>query len=471
MILTLRAGQAGRLIVKRAEGTPASAAPIGAVEVQQVGPVAMETDAETGDLLAHPMPPGMHLFEIRLAGRTIATGHFEVLPSPLDGVLGEQSWEIQAAEAPELAVFNISWPQVGSGVSAIVDSDYDPTSANAQAGTAVAQAVEGLLNADGVEEMLTTGAATSVSTPEGTADKLWYWCQIAAAHIPNKELKSISLRCADDVSSATGEDIRISIFEMNDEGSYTGLACSLNTCRHVAGQDMIFRFAAGVRLSGRSIRLCAGGLEDGSPVWSINHLFATRAAACSDGDFLQHTYRSGFLPQMTFALRGESRFASLGEFKEHTENAGAHVTAAEKNILSAFSWNTTYGLSFVHRTDGTVDNLLRVMLSATGTTIMTAGTLAVQAAQIARNTRTAYSTYTDTTTGTTYNFGGHTLSDIDMAPYGIATPCVWAGDATLPLLLRGSELRINGTAINVDALVSLLSQSEALLALVAGQAS
>ncbi len=181
-----------------------------------------------------------------------------------------------------------------------------------------------------------------------------------------------------------------------------------------------------------------------------------------------HNSQHDFTPQLALlALCPKTRFAAAS----HESDAACHVTEAEKNILSAFSWNTTYGLSFVHKTDGTVDNLLRVMLSVTGTTIMTSGTVAVQAAQITRNTRTAYSTYTDTSTGTTYNLGGHTLSDIDMAPYGITTPCVWAGDATLPLLLRGSELRINGTAINVDALVSLLSQSEALLALVGGQAS
>ncbi len=161
MTLTLRAGQVARFLVDMTDATPASAAPFGAVEVPGHGPVDMTTDAETGDLLVNPLPPGIYHFEIRSGKYTIADGHLDILESPLENHLGEASFTVKAAVAPELAQITLNIPKGEPGMSALEyarEQGYEGTEAQ-WLGDAAA-----IYNARTAAETAATSAGTSAET-------------------------------------------------------------------------------------------------------------------------------------------------------------------------------------------------------------------------------------------------------------------------------------------------------------------
>lgn len=152
-------------------------------------------------------------------------------------------------------------------------------------------------------------------------------------------------------------------------------------------------------------------------------------------------------------------------FTEHKNDTSAHLTQSGNAILGCFEHDETYGLSAVHKTEGTIDGRLRLMFRSNTCSLVTSHSLMVQSNILGTLAPTQYAAYTDRETNDSYNCYGFTMSAIEMAPYGITEPCAWAGDSKLPLLLRGSSVKINNTVIDADKLAQLLANADALLAL------
>lgn len=104
-ILTLRAGQTGRLRVTVTEPLGADTSLAGAVCVSGVHrPMQLAGD----DLLIGAMPPGMWLYEVRCGGATVLYGHIEVAPSPLADATGEVGWQIDADLTADVAAVTVT---------------------------------------------------------------------------------------------------------------------------------------------------------------------------------------------------------------------------------------------------------------------------------------------------------------------------------------------------------------------------
>ena len=72
------------------------------------------------ELITPPMPPGLHLFEVRVDGVSVAYGYFEVAPSPLADAGGEVTAAFTGDLTAPVARFSIELNQGPRG-----DSTYD----------------------------------------------------------------------------------------------------------------------------------------------------------------------------------------------------------------------------------------------------------------------------------------------------------------------------------------------------------
>ncbi len=145
-----------------------------------------------------------------------------------------------------------------------------------------------------------------------------------------------------------------------------------------------------------------------------------------------------------------SGYATTTALTTHEASTEAHKTSTDRAILNDLEHDTTRGLSVVHKdANGNVDGRVRVMVTAGGdTTLVTSGALTQQAKILPSMTATAYNAYTNPNTGTSYLFSGHTMSATELSPYGITEACVFIGEPTLPLRLRGTELTFNGASVS-----------------------
>ncbi len=317
-----------------------------------------------------------------------------------------------------------------------------------------------------LEALLTSHTEEDVrSTPNGTDNATAHYIELDAAHSPKGTLRSIAIRCG--TSTATGmttAPLYLAVWELA-EGSatqYELAGVSSNTATQAINTTPEWTFE-GVELHGRGLRLIA--TTDAAQPDNRTAMLRLRCSTSRDESACYYNNsRSAIIPKVTLtATRRVLRFASATALAEHEQDATVHVTETQGNILSAFEWDTTFGLSIVHRTDGAVDGRLRFVMSAGSTTCMTSGTLTLQTPHFATVGRTAYAAYADTS-GSSYCFSGHTLSESEMAAYGITEACVWVGDPLLPLILRGSSIRVNGQTIDPAALLELLAHKDEILA-------
>ncbi len=300
------------------------------------------------------------------------------------------------------------------------------------------------------------------TTPSGTDNALFLSFELGADYVPVGKLRSVELRCGNSSSGMTTEPFYLGIWEKTaDNTGWEFAGISSNAATQAGNATLRWDFPDGVELHGRLIFV--GGKFDRENIGGRGSdvSFYTRVSP-SDGYSRVFSSSRAYnsLPEMSLAAaQPRPRFAPAS----HVDDATCHTSATQQRILSAFEWDTTFGLSIVHCTDGAVDGRLRFVMSAGSTTCMTSGTLTFQTPHFATVGRTAYAAYADTS-GTSYCFSGHTLSTSEMEAYGITEPCVWAGDPLLPLLLRGSSIRINGQAIDPAALLELLAHKDEILA-------
>ncbi len=315
------------------------------------------------------------------------------------------------------------------------------------------------INADLLEEWFSP--TIDFATSEGSTAAGWVWCEVKEHHFQPGELRRITMRCADNVSGGTADEFRLSVWQYSGT-AWRWLASSSNKCRLQDGSDMVFEFADGVQLTGHSLRFCTSTEAADVSKWDETRTVMTRIVPDGCGCHYKRPASKEGVPQMVISL-ANPKYVLAG--------TGDGVSEEQNNVLAAFEWDTTYGLSLIHTTDGTVDGRLRLMVGVGTVNLVSGYPVTLQAAQVAISTRTRAVTWTDSTSGTSYNYGGHTMSGTEMQPYGITEPCVWCGEPTLPLLLRGSELRINDTVIDVAKLAQLITQADALLSLAATPAA
>ena len=85
-----------------------------------IGATHVPMQAVGDELIAPPMPPGLHLFEVRVDGVSVAYGYFEVAPSPLAAAGGEVTAIFTGDLSAPVARFSIELNQGPRG-----DSTYD----------------------------------------------------------------------------------------------------------------------------------------------------------------------------------------------------------------------------------------------------------------------------------------------------------------------------------------------------------
>ncbi len=149
----------------------------------------------------------------------------------------------------------------------------------------------------------------------------------------------------------------------------------------------------------------------------------------------------------------------------HAQDTTAHVLAVEHEFLDGLRTGTESGAAPALFVKGAQGN---VLLSVRGNQT----NVSVSGSQLSFNVPrlTAMSDCPalyryDAATGVTKVWFAVTQDEVSLAPLGLTVPGVYAGDASLPLCLRGSELRINGTALDMAGLAELLARKDELLAL------
>lgn len=105
--ITLTAGQSARLTfnITVPDGT-AIPTLIGALTVRNQR-VDMTTDGSSA-LIIPPLPPGVHLAEVRAGGTCILYGHIEVLPSPLSNTTGIQDYTVDIDMTADVLTVNLT---------------------------------------------------------------------------------------------------------------------------------------------------------------------------------------------------------------------------------------------------------------------------------------------------------------------------------------------------------------------------
>ena len=105
--ITLTAGQRARLTfnITVPDGT-AIPTLIGALTVRNQR-VDMTTDGSSA-LIIPPLPPGVHLAEVRAGGTCILYGHIEVLPSPLSNTTGIQDYTVDIDMTADVLTVNLT---------------------------------------------------------------------------------------------------------------------------------------------------------------------------------------------------------------------------------------------------------------------------------------------------------------------------------------------------------------------------
>lgn len=342
-----------------------------------------------------------------------------------------------------------------------------------------------VLNIDGFNELLSSGYETLTrETPSGSDNATCNIIILDPAHVPNARLTEISyLTGSSTAAGMTTDPIYLAVWEAK-EGSdtdYELAGVSSNTVTQTLNATLTWTFDRPL-LHGRRLKLVPtldpSNTQEASVQLRIRTSTSTDTTVC-----INNGTSYSFTPQITLvALNSVARFAPYN----HTENKEIHITAAERekwntqaetlgsgsglsskqtSILAAFDWDTLRGLSVVHATDGVTDGRLRLMVTQGYASIVSAHGMTIQSPCMALMGATGYAAHSDTSSNINYCYYGHTLSDTEMFVYGITEACVWSGDPHLPLNLRYSDLKLNGTVLDTTKLTMLINNADDLIAL------
>ena len=281
--LSLRAGQQGIVQIEFADGLSVGAVTAGIYLTSQEY---RELDCSGNAVRIPAMQQGLHLLEVRVDGRTIIYQHMEVQPSPL----GEETPAVQnfvaSVPAPEIARVTIATPQGPQGPVGEKGEqgpqgekgekgDTGPKGDTGDPGPTLPEVLAG------IEPYLATRI---FSTPEGTAEALGKYIQIAAP--PAGPLTRLSLTCRSTANNQMStEPCFLGIWEQSEDGAaWTRLGASRAAATQTPGSDTVWEFDF-LKLSGRPIRLQLLAAQDG--LWQAEPpMFGLRSAPATDGSYI-----------------------------------------------------------------------------------------------------------------------------------------------------------------------------------------
>ncbi len=334
------------------------------------------------------------------------------------------------------------------------------------------------LTAEDVEALLTGALENELlvdfSTPEGTEDAYFMYAEIAEANVPAGELAEVVLRGPEDNTGAYNQPVHLCIWENKGGNSWEPLAASVNAVTPEGNTDMVWRFDDGVRLSGRTIRICAIDTNENGPVWQENRKLRARVSVSDDGSAIRQPSAVSRLLEMSFRMKeAVSTYTPREDYLSHLRDMAAHLSPAEHALLTAtLSESETYGRVLsaqtlqVGRSDGRL-----LVLSNSGITLAALGncrTFGLQAPEDIHFTApTQYAAEVNASTGVGTLIWWTTGSATALSPYGISQAGSGFGRSDRPTDIKGSTLSFNGHPIDPAALADLLANKDALLALTA----
>ena len=271
---SLRAGQVGVLTFSAGAG-----ATLGTIE----GAI-FESDPDAPDaplppptpcvvqgnvLYIPPLPVGLHLFEVRVGGRTAVYQHVEVQPSPLDASPGSAAWDVEVSNVAGEWHFDISAPVGPAGApGAPGKSAYDVwiESGNVGSQADFLDSLRGPAGASPSAEDVAAALIPMISAElayEGpAAANNWHasYFQLGENFLPQSTaLFELGYRVRfDSLNGCTTDPVYLGVWELAEDGVDWELrGVSLNTQVQAQSTDMLWQFEpAKVRLSGRPIRCC-----------------------------------------------------------------------------------------------------------------------------------------------------------------------------------------------------------------------
>lgn len=324
-----------------------------------------------------------------------------------------------------------------------------------------APAATGVSNSSGgaIQEQIATAINTALydeetdrlATEQGTGLGIFSWFELDAKHIPEGELASIEIepRAKDNPSTRS----YLSIWEANEEGTgWNHLGSSTNSPGQSGGVMTIFEFAPGIRLSGRAVRLLPQA-EPSSVFETTRTLGAKLTSPPPEGDT---SYVIGNGRKYNFLVNTTINYKKAVPKYAPSSHVGDPTHLQENGR--------------VLRLHGASGQPLLVMRGNETNVTITGNQLTFNVPQLLVSTScTAIYKY-DTATGAVAVWFAGTDTSQTLAPLGLPDPGTNIGAEAYPLSLHGSELNINGTPIDTEALRQLLERKEDLLALLeAGQ--
>lgn len=260
-ILTLRAGQTGRLRVTVTAPTGADTTLAGAVCVSGVH---RPMQVSGSDLLIGTMPPGMWLYEVRCGGVTVIYGHIEVAPSPLADASGEVGWQIDADLAADVASVTVTLAEGLPGRNGAPGRD-GRDGVDGRDGTDGATPVIGASGTWVIGGVDTGRPSVEVIDPVlGTCyeqaanwDAVIHWAEIDGSLVSPGQVAMIEIPCRSNGSSPlTDAPVWMTIYEADGSGGWTHLATSDNAVIQRVGTMSRWRYTGVPLTGGRDIRLC-----------------------------------------------------------------------------------------------------------------------------------------------------------------------------------------------------------------------
>ncbi len=318
-----------------------------------------------------------------------------------------------------------------------------------------------------VDSALYEESPFELATPAGTANATCHYVELDAHHVPQGRLQSISFRCRSGGNPSTLS--YLAVWELGEDGeTWSYLGSSTNNPGQAMNQTKTWEFAPGeVSLAGRKLRILAQA--ERSDVWEAERQLGVYVSTPSEEDTTQ-CFNNGtgyaFLPEMSITvLQPVPKFVAKGDFDAHVTSAAVHLTATEREWLDAVRGGSQELALPVLKINGTQGSSIMVVRgNQTNVTVTgSAMTFNVPKFWVMGDYPALYSY--NTSTGVTKVWFAATQDAVSLAALGLAEPGVYAGEASMPLFLRGSVLNINGAEIDVAALAELLARKDELLAL------
>ncbi len=309
----------------------------------------------------------------------------------------------------------------------------------------------------------------SMETVEGSANATCHYIELDAQHVPQGRLESISLRARSGNNPATLS--YLAVWELEEDGTtWSYLGSSLNNPGQVMNRVATWEFAEGeVELAGRKLRILAQAERSG--VWETGPQLGVWTGSTPEGDESK-CFRNGtgyaFLPELSIAVQQPvARFAPAA----HVEDATAHLSADEHRLLTGMRLGSPQGAIPALIIKGGDGSALLVMRGNQTNVSVTGAQLSFNVPRMTAMSDCPVLYRYDAETGASDVWFAGASDGALLAPLGLTEPGTYAGVPSLPMCLRGSELRFNGSALDVAALAQLAAHKDELLALLnTGQA-